>query len=97
MTNYEKAEVLLSLGYASKVDKTRGLMFNLGCSAFGFIYPNDINVHIVIDNDNNTDFDEGAIDIDRMLIIGTKGNYNIEKYWHKQGTEEQLFPIFFYI
>ena len=40
MTNYEKASILLSLGYASKLDKAGCLTFDLGynTSSFGFIY-----------------------------------------------------------
>ena len=60
--------------------------------------------------DYNYKYDCGFIDLDTMSIIGIKDNYSIEKYsihssekkssiyyWRKQGTEEQLFPIFFYI
>ena len=79
MTNYEKASTLLSLGYASKLDKTGCLTFDLGYSTFGFIYPNDANITVILDNSNiNSDY--GSIDIDRMFIVGAKGNYGIEKY-----------------
>ena len=98
MTNYEKASTLLSLGYASKLDATVCLTFDLGysTSSFGFIYPNDTNVTVILDN-NNINSDYGFIDLDTMSIIGTKDNYSIEKYWRKQGTEEQLFPLFLYL
>jgi|GEM_PF-6927211 len=36
-TNYEKALILLSMGYASKLDKTGCLIFDLGYNTFGFI------------------------------------------------------------
>ena len=81
MTNYEKANTLLSLGYASKLDKAGCLTFDLGynTSSFGFIYPNDSNVTVILDNSNiNSDY--GSIDLDTMSIIGTKDNYSIEKY-----------------
>ena len=78
MTNYEKADMLSSMGYASKLDKTRCLIFDLGYDAFGFIYPNDANVTVILDN-SNINSDCGSIDIDRMCIVGTKDNYSIKK------------------
>ena len=80
MTNYEKASTLLSLGCALKLDKTGCLIFDLGYSTFGFIYPNDANVTVILDN-SNINSDCGSIDIDRMRIVGTKDNYSIKKYW----------------
>ena len=80
-TNYEKARIQLSMGYASKLDKTGCLTFDLGysTSSFGFIYPNDTNVTVILDNSNiNSDY--GFIDLDTMRIIGTKDNYSIKKY-----------------
>ena len=92
MTNYEKVSTLLSIGYASKLDKTGCLTFDLGYNTFGFIYPNDANVTVILDN-SNINSDCGSIDINTMSIVGSKDNYSIKKYWHKQGTE-QLFPLF---
>lgn len=79
MTNYEKASILLSLEYASKLDKTGCLTFDLGYNTFGFIYPNDANVTVILDSSNiNSDY--GSIDTDTMCIVGAKDNYRIEKY-----------------
>ena len=79
-TNYEKALILLSMGYASKLDKTGCLIFDLGYNTFGFIYPDDVNVTVTADDSFNTDSDCGFIDLYTMSIIGTKDNYDIEKY-----------------
>ena len=77
-TNYEKALILLSMGYASKLDKTGCLIFDLGYNTFGFIYPDDVNVTVVLDN-SNINSDCGSIDVDTISIVGTKDNYDIEK------------------
>ena len=73
MTNYEKVSTLLSIGYASKLDKTGCLTFDLGYNTFGFIYPNDANVTVILDN-SNINSDCGSIDINTMSIVGTKDN-----------------------
>ena len=77
-TNYEKALILLSMGYASKLDKTGCLIFDLGYNTFGFIYPDDVNVTVVLDN-SNINSDCGSIDVGTISIVGTKDNYDIEK------------------
>ena len=94
MTNYEKASTLLSLGYASKLNKADCLTFDLGYNTFGFIYPNDANVTVILDNSNiNSDY--GSIDVDRMCIVGIKDNYSIEKCWHNREQKNNCSLYFF--
>ena len=84
MTNYEKANVLLSMGYASKsplghtsknFDDTGCISFDLGFNIWGYILPDDEKVSIVT---YKTVFDYGNIDLDKISVISSDDEFGIE-------------------
>ena len=78
-TNYEKADFLLSVGYAKKQHTYRYtgcIIIDLGYGTWGYIFPCDTTVTIV---DGYKIIDYGYIDLNNLYVVSHKCIYDIEK------------------
>lgn len=80
-TDYAKSIFLMSDGYAScEVPKVGCITINLEGNSYAFIYPDDDEVTVNINDEDIPNYDHGHIDMLTMIIKGDKRDYKIEKY-----------------
>lgn len=84
MTNYQKADFLITTDYARKhctYMYTGCIIVNLGYDTWGYIFPGDTNVTVVSEN---TIIDYGYIELNNLTVNSLRCIYNIEKVSNKK-------------